>query len=143
MWVVGVSIDGEMVSSFQHMRLECTIRAGPACQSCEALGVDTVEQGVWKQPVYKAHLDGIQQKVNHRGQLKTEACHGKMRAPPKEKADQDFSKEKMLPSGPKSLWIDSLAHLLSLSSTVMCVCVCECVPMFDTEVKSVKRDNKQ
>ncbi len=27
-------------------------------QSCEAMGVDTTKQGVWKQPVYKAHLDG-------------------------------------------------------------------------------------
>lgn len=64
MWVVGVSIDGEMVSSFQHMQLECTIRPGHARQSCKALGVDTTEQGVWKQSVYKAHLDGIQRRVN-------------------------------------------------------------------------------
>lgn len=26
-------------------------------QSCEAAGVDTAKQGVWKQRVYKAHLD--------------------------------------------------------------------------------------
>lgn len=27
-------------------------------QSCEAVGVNTAKKGVWKQPVYKAHLDG-------------------------------------------------------------------------------------
>lgn len=26
-------------------------------QRCESVGVDTAKQGVWKQPVYKAHLD--------------------------------------------------------------------------------------
>lgn len=26
-------------------------------QRCEAVGVETAKQGVWKQPVYKAHLD--------------------------------------------------------------------------------------
>lgn len=29
LWVAGDSDDGEMVSSFQHMQLVCTIRAGP------------------------------------------------------------------------------------------------------------------
>lgn len=33
-------------------------------QSCEALGVDTAKQGVWKQPVYKTHLDGTNLRVN-------------------------------------------------------------------------------
>lgn len=45
-----------MVFSFQHLRLECTIRAA-LHQRCEAVGVDAVRQGVWKQPVYKTHLD--------------------------------------------------------------------------------------
>lgn len=29
LWVAGASADGEMVSSFQHMQLVCTIRVGP------------------------------------------------------------------------------------------------------------------
>lgn len=47
---------GEMVSSFQHLRLECTSEQA-LHQRCEAVGVNTAKQGVWKQPVYKAHLD--------------------------------------------------------------------------------------
>lgn len=33
-------------------------------QSCEAVGVDTAKQGVWKRPVYKGHLDGAKLRVN-------------------------------------------------------------------------------
>lgn len=35
--------------------------------SSEAAGVDAAEQGVWKQPVYKAHLDGAERRVNRGG----------------------------------------------------------------------------
>lgn len=47
-----------MVSSFQHLSLECAIRASLELQRCEAGGVSVAEQGVSKQRVYKAHLDG-------------------------------------------------------------------------------------
>lgn len=47
-----------MVSSFQHLQLECAIRARRPYISAERpVGVDAAQQGVWKQPVYKAHLD--------------------------------------------------------------------------------------
>lgn len=46
-----------MVFSFQHLRLECTIRSRALHQRCEAVGVDAARRGVWKQPVYKTHLD--------------------------------------------------------------------------------------
>lgn len=38
---------------------ECTIHHG-----CEVVGVDKAKQGVWKQAVYKVHLDRVELRVN-------------------------------------------------------------------------------
>lgn len=58
-------------------------------QRCEAVGVDAAKQGVWKQPVYKAHLD--------KGQLggtsqNRGAPRGKMRATAMLKGNINLSK---------------------------------------------------
>lgn len=48
--------------------------------SCEVVGVDKAKQGVWKQAVYKVHLDGAELRVNLGGKLQTEGCSGNTRA---------------------------------------------------------------
>lgn len=112
-------------------------------QSCEELGVDTAKQGVWKQAVYKAHLDGTWLRVNSRGQLKTEGRHGKMRAPSQQEVNIYFVKGKdvafrNLQSVDSAPGTSAFSRLWIMSGP-KCVCLSVC----DTEVRSVDRDNKQ
>lgn len=45
--------------------------------SCEVVGVDKAKQGVWKQAVYKVHLDGAELRVNlGGGDSKQKGCSG-------------------------------------------------------------------
>lgn len=90
---------------------------------------------MWKQPVYKAHLDGAERRVNRGGgRLKTQSSN----------TASMFQKKKTSLSGISSLWILPRAVLLpsgSESRLVQSVCIFVCV--CDTEVKTIDRDNKQ
>lgn len=59
MGVVGLGVDVDVARWFLAFST-CSWNAlseQALHQRCESVGVDTAKQGVWKQPVYKAHLD--------------------------------------------------------------------------------------
>lgn len=94
--------------------------------SCEAGGVNTAKKGVWKQAVYKAHLDRAELRVNWRGQLQNRGLVWKDEGG----NTANLPKEDMLFSVRTGLWILPLAILLFLGSGLLqrvCRCVCVCL----------------
>lgn len=73
----------------------------PYISVARQLGVDAARQGVWKQPVYKTHLDKGQ--LGGGGQLKTEGDRRTMRAPAMLEVNKYLSRGNMLFSGISSL----------------------------------------